>query len=271
MANAIIGGLLKNGFLPQNIVVSEPVKVLSDSLKEKFNIIIAENNSSAVQSLSSSTDVLVFAVKPQVMKVVAEEVAAEIANRKPLVISIAAGITLTDLSKWLSAGNNITPQIVRCMPNTPALVNEGATGLYASENVTAEQKKVTENVLGSVSAKTYWVDKENLLDIVTGLSGSGPAYFFYLLEHIEQAAVDLGLPRDVARGLATQTCLGAGKMAVSTGEDPKELRRKVTSPNGTTEAGIKSLDQSGAGDILKGAVIAATQRSEELGILLGKQ
>ncbi|KAJ1552822.1 hypothetical protein HK096_010304, partial [Nowakowskiella sp. JEL0078] len=265
MASAIIGGLISNGFSASNICVSEPVDSLSSSLKLRFNVNITNSNSNAVEFLASSTSsVLIFAVKPQIMKIVAEEVSSAVGNTAPLIISIAAGITVADLARWLA----VPASIVRCMPNTPALVNEGATGVFASASVTAQQKEVVESVLGSVSAKTFWVEKEDLLDVVTGLSGSGPAYFFFLIESIEQAAVDLGLPRDVARGLAAQTCLGAGKMAVSTGEDPKELRRKVTSPNGTTEAGVKSLEDSDARKILGNAVIKATKRSKELGILL---
>ncbi|KAI8998134.1 pyrroline-5-carboxylate reductase dimerization-domain-containing protein [Gaertneriomyces semiglobifer] len=275
MAGAIIGGLLATGYPAQNMIVSEPVQAARDNLKAKFNVLTTASNADAVSfngDSSQPADIVVLAVKPQIMKDVAHGIAPVVQKAKPVVITIAAGITLTDLGKWLStdAQNNTLegaqePALVRVMPNTPALVSEGATGMYAASSVSAGQKDLAFNVLGAVSKSTYWVDSEALLDVVTGLSGSGPAYFFLMVESLADAATELGLPRDVALGLARQTCMGAGRMLVDTQEDPAELRQKVTSPNGTTHAAIQSLEASGMRKAFKGAVIAATKRGEELG------
>ena len=155
--------------------------------------------------------------------------------------------------------------IVRCMPNTPALVNQGATGLFANSETSTSQKEASEFVLNAVSKSTFWVDSESLLDIVTGLSGSGPAYFLLLIECLEDAAVKLGLPRDVANGLAVQTCLGAGLMAKESDVDVRELRRRVTSPGGTTEAAVQSAEISGIRKLWDDAVKAAVDKSIQLG------
>ncbi|KAH6565594.1 hypothetical protein BASA60_009871 [Batrachochytrium salamandrivorans] len=245
-------------------------------LTQQFKVHVTTDNTAAVsfpQGQGQPVDVLILAVKPQVMKDVAEGIAQSVNTHHPLIISIAAGITLPDLARWLqgSSPSSKPAAIVRCMPNTPALVVEGATGVYAAPSVLPEQKEMAFAVLKSVSKRNYWVDSEALLDVVTGVSGSGPAYFFLLVECLEAAGVKLGLPVDVARGLAVQTCLGAGRMLDSTGEDPAELRRKVTSPNGTTEAALKSLEGSGIRAIFAEAVQRATERSAELGNLLGKQ
>lgn len=151
------------------------------------------------------------------------------------------------------------------MPNTPALVGEGAAGMYAGEGVTAEGKEFAGAVMASVSKKAYWVEKEALLDVVTGVSGSGPAYFFLMVEALAAAGEKLGLPADVAKGLAAQTCLGAGRMLVDTDEDAAELRRKVTSPAGTTHAAVVSLEESGIRKVVEDAVRKAAERGEEMG------
>ncbi|KAI8923165.1 pyrroline-5-carboxylate reductase dimerization-domain-containing protein [Entophlyctis helioformis] len=277
MAGAIIGGLLQAGYSAANMAVSEPWDEARTRLAAQFpGLHITDANPSAVAFGPSNTpvDVLILAVKPQVMKTVAEGIAAAVQTHRPLVITIAAGITLRDLRRWLMSGASAGaegPALVRCMPNTPALVIEGATGMYAAEGVSEPQKQMAIAVLGAVSKSTYWVATEALLDVVTGVSGSGPAYFFLLVECLEAAGVKLGLPADVARGLAAQTCLGAGRMLVETGEDPAELRRKVTSPKGTTEAAVNSLEASGVRDAFMLAVQRATDRGAELGDILGKQ
>ncbi|EGF80356.1 hypothetical protein BATDEDRAFT_24855 [Batrachochytrium dendrobatidis JAM81] len=276
MAGAIIGGLLKSGLSASNIIVSEPWDEARARLVSRFKVQVTTSNTQAIaftnQSQTTPVDVLILAVKPQVMRSVAEGISDAVLTHKPLIVSIAAGITISNLLKWLTCsakkGMTESPAIVRCMPNTPALVVEGATGMYAAPSVTTNQKEIVSAVLKSVSKQNYWVKEESLLDVVTGISGSGPAYFFLLVECLEAAGVKLGLPADVARGLAAQTCLGAGRMLTDTGEDPAELRRKVTSPNGTTEAALNSLEGNKIRAIFAEAVQRATERSAELGSLL---
>ncbi|KAJ3108538.1 hypothetical protein HDU97_000820 [Phlyctochytrium planicorne] len=268
MAGSMIGGLISRGFNPSNIHVSEPVEALRQKLSNLYKVNVTTDNAASITSQS----VIVLAVKPQVLKGVAEGIAAAVQKHEPLIISIAAGIRVGDLARWLAIGKEgFKASIVRVMPNTPALVLEGASGLWAGPEVSQKQRDVATGLVASFSAKSFWVEKESLLDVVTGVSGSGPAYFFYLLEAMENAGVQLGLPRDVARGLAAQTCLGAGKMAVAELEDPAILRRNVTSPNGTTAAAIKTFDDAGSLKVMVDAVVAATHRGGELADILGKQ
>ncbi|KAI8816505.1 pyrroline-5-carboxylate reductase dimerization-domain-containing protein [Fimicolochytrium jonesii] len=277
MGAAIIGGLISAGYSPKNIIVSEPDAHARSKLEATFGVLTTADNSAAVAFSTASTtsgdqgaDLVMLAVKPQIMKDVATGVSAAVLQHKPVVVTIAAGIVLSDLDKWLrssSSDSSSAPSLVRCMPNTPALVSEGAAGLYATAATTAPQKQLAASVLSAVSKALYWVDSEHLLDVVTGVSGSGPAYFFLIVEAMANAGKELGLPYDVAYGLARQTCLGAGRMMVSTGEDPAELRRKVTSPNGTTHAAVVSLEASGVREAVREAVVKATERSEEMGKL----
>ncbi|KAL2916523.1 hypothetical protein HK105_203956 [Polyrhizophydium stewartii] len=273
MAGAIIGGLVKSGFSAANMVVSEPFEEARNRLEQQFGVHVTADNAQAIAHQGRAVDVVILAVKPQVMKLVAEGIAPAVQAHRPLVISIAAGITIPDLSRWLLTGAAGAAElaIVRCMPNTPALVVEGATGMFAAPGVSDAQKAMAAAVLESVSKRNYWVANESLIDVVTGVSGSGPAYFFLLVECLEAAGVQLGLPADVARGLAAQTCLGAGRMLEATGEDPAELRRKVTSPKGTTEAALNSLEASGIRGIFVEAVNRATERGAELGQIMGQQ
>ncbi|KAJ3113582.1 hypothetical protein HK100_001937 [Physocladia obscura] len=205
------------------------------------------------------------------LKAVAEAIAAplkaESANSNPLVVSIAAGIRIGDLSRWL--GYNT---IVRIMPNTPALVSEGASGIYASPSVSEKQKDLAFAMCASFSKLAYWLDKEQLLDVVTGTSGSGPAYFLYLCEAMVEVAVEQGMPREIARGLVAQTCLGIGKMSLSQLDTEFSiLRRNVMSPKGTTEAGVKVFDDNNAKQYMKDRVVAATKRADGLGDILESQ
>ncbi|PSR79216.1 pyrroline-5-carboxylate reductase [Coniella lustricola] len=201
-------------------------------------------------------------------------------NKLPLVVSIAAGITAASLRKWTTTADGRAPPIVRVMPNTPALLGEGASGVYADAEVSEAQREQVAALLGSVSKVTEWVDREELLDVVTGLSGSGPAYFFALVEHLITSATALGLSEEQATRLAKQTCLGAGKMLVdasssSSSSDPPptpaQLRKNVTSPNGTTDAALKSFAASGFEQVVDRAVKAATDRAAELGATLGAE
>ncbi|KAI1264822.1 pyrroline-5-carboxylate reductase [Xylariaceae sp. FL1019] len=267
MAAAIIGGLAAKGIDKQNICVSEPWEVN----REKMAQTGVRTTTSNVEA-SQDADLLVIAVKPQVAKVVCQELAGAWAERKttPLVISIAAGITLESMKQWLKLADGRIPHIVRVMPNTPALVGEGASGLFADGSVTAEERDLAASLLASVSKVTEWVDREELIDVVTGLSGSGPAYFFAMVEHLVDSATKLGLTKEQATRLATQTCLGAGRMLVESSDEPAQLRKNVTSPNGTTHAALQSFEASGFKEIVDKAVMASVDRSEELGKTLGK-
>ncbi|KAK2051550.1 NADP oxidoreductase coenzyme F420-dependent [Colletotrichum caudatum] len=268
MAAAIIGGLVAKGIDKQHVTVSEPWEVN----REKMAALGVKTTTSNAEAFAGA-DIAILAVKPQVAKGVCIELAKAVSGHEktPVVVSIAAGITLEALQKWLALDDGRTPHVVRVMPNTPALVGEGASGLFAGSDVTDDEKKLTESLMASVSKATEWVDKEELIDVVTGLSGSGPAYFFAMVEHLISSAVSLGLSPEQAKRLAAQTCLGAGKMLVESPEDPGQLRKNVTSPNGTTHAALQSFEASGFRDIVDKAVKAATSRGEELGKTLGNQ
>ncbi|KAJ3307165.1 hypothetical protein HDV03_002676 [Kappamyces sp. JEL0829] len=259
MANAIIGGLIAAGYSSSGMVVSDPYEPTRLGLEKNYGVKTTVDNN---ETITSEGTVLILAVKPQVMKTVAQGIAAAVQKYSPLVITIAAGITVSDLTKWLTTGSSA---------KAASIVGEGATGVYATDNVTPAQRTTAFSVLQSISKSIYWVDKESLIDVVTGVSGSGPAYFFLMVEALEAAGVELGLPLEVARGLASQTCVGAGKMLVTSSDTPAELRRKVTSPNGTTEAAVKSFERDEIRQIIARAVKAAADRGGELGKILGAQ
>lgn len=274
MGSAIIGGLLaRKVYAPSDIVVSEPVAAAAAALKEKYGVSIAKDNLDAVAGSSSSSrpaDIVVLAVKPQILAQVCTALAPAVQKTKPLIVSICAGIRSSDIARWLGSD---AVAVVRTMPNTPALLGQGAAGMFASPSVSSDQKSAAEAILSAVSPQVHWVPKEDLIDAVTALSGSGPAYFFLMVEALENAAVELGMSRDVARALAAQTCVGAGLMVMDQnkdGVDPAELRRRVTSPAGTTEAGVKVLEAMGFRDILAKCVQAANDRGKELGDVFGK-
>jgi pyrroline-5-carboxylate reductase len=255
MARSLIGGMIRNGASAQNITVAEPNAELRDALAHDFNVAVHAGNEDA----ALDANVLVIAVKPQVMKTVCTGLRAIAQSRKPVVISIAAGIRLDQLELWL--GDNVP--IVRCMPNTPALIGAGATGLCANACAGATQRGFAKRILSAVGM-TAWINDEALMDTVTALSGSGPAYFFLLVEALEDAAVAQGLPRETARALAVQTCLGAGRMLADDGAAPEELRRRVTSPDGTTAAALESFAANGFAEIVARAIAAATVRGREI-------
>ncbi|KAJ5209309.1 hypothetical protein N7449_003688 [Penicillium cf. viridicatum] len=262
MASAIIGGLLSKGVNKQNICVSEPW----DVNREKIAALGVRTTTSNVEA-GGDADLVIIAVKPQVTKGVCQELGGAWSPRAtlPVVVSIAAGITLDSLKEWLTTSDSRTAHTVRVMPNTPALVGEGASGAFASTDVTPDEKELVNAMLESVSKATEWVDREDLLDVVTGLSGSGPAYFFAMVEHLVASATALGLPEEQATRLATQTCLGAGKMLVESSDGPSQLRKNVTSPNGTTYAALQTFESLNFKEIVDKSVQAATARSAELG------
>ena len=255
MARSLIGGLLKTGVAPATISVAEPLAEARQALGREFGVACyAENRLAAAEA-----EVILLAVKPQIMPAIHTELRDTLQRNRPLLISIAAGVRLDQLERWFGTGL----PIVRCMPNTPALIGAGATGLCANSRVSPSQKAQAQHILDAAGI-TRWINDEALMDTVTALSGSGPAYFFALVEALEAAAVAQGLPRDTARALAAQTCLGAGRMLVEGGEDPAILRQRVTSPNGTTQAALESFSADGLLRITARAVAAATRRGVEL-------
>jgi pyrroline-5-carboxylate reductase len=262
MARSLIGGLLKTGIASSAISVAEPRADARQDLGREFGVAcFAENRLAAADA-----DVLLLAVKPQIMPSLHAELRDSLQRHRPLLISIAAGVRVDQLERWFGHGL----PIVRCMPNTPALIGAGATGLYANNRVSPAQRAQAQHMLDAVGL-TRWIDDERLMDTVTAVSGSGPAYFFALVEALEDAAVAQGMPRETARALAAQTCLGAGRMMVESGEDPAVLRQRVTSPNGTTQAALESFAADGLPRITARAVAAATRRGEEMAAALDKE
>ncbi|WP_415883220.1 pyrroline-5-carboxylate reductase [Neptuniibacter sp. QD34_54] len=260
MARAIIGGLISNGYPAEKIWASEPEAERLVDLKAQGLKTTTDNNE-AVQA----ADVVVLAVKPQILKTVTVSIADSVQSSQPLIVSVAAGIMTTSIDKWLG-GNSA---IVRCMPNTPALVKTGASGLYANAKVSAEQRQQSETVLKATGI-TLWVDEESQLDAVTAVSGSGPAYYFLVMESMIAAGEKLGLSKETATQLTLQTALGAAKMAKESEFDPAELRRRVTSPNGTTEQAIKRFIDGKLPELFDDAMKACNDRSVELAEELGK-
>ena len=260
MAQALISGLIGRGINPSNITVADPSEAIRDQLKQrKINAVdpTANTETDNSQVAVKGADVVVLAVKPQVMRQVVSDF-AEVLDRQ-LVISVAAGLSTESLSKMLGGYKNI----VRAMPNTPAMIQKGATGLYAADYITEVDKTLAASLM-SASGLVSWVEKEEQLHAVTAVSGSAPAYFFYMLEAMIDAAVEQGLDSKQAAALAMQTALGAAQMAITSEEAPAELRRKVTSPNGTTQAAIESLQQDNFAQVMKKAMQACYTRSEEI-------
>jgi pyrroline-5-carboxylate reductase len=256
MAASLIGGLLEAGWGPQAIVVGEPDEERRADLTARFQVRTTEDNAQAVQG----ADTVVLAVKPQLMETVAHDLGRAIRDAQPLVISVAAGIRLDKLRDWLG----VAAPLVRVMPNTPALVGAGVSALFAGEDVDGPGRAEAERILRA-AGEVVWVPKEAHMDTVTAVSGSGPAYFFLILEALEEAAVAEGLDRDTARTLAVQTAKGAATLAETGDAPPATLRQKVTSPGGTTAQGVAALERGGVRTALADAVAAAARRSRELG------
>jgi len=255
MASSLINGLIVSGHAAHSLWVSDINADVVSALSENLGINSTVNN----DELVNAVDVVVLAVKPQNLADVAKQIAPLIQQKKPLVVSIAAGISQNSLTRWL--GNDVA--IVRCMPNTPALVLTGATALHANDQVTIEQRDLAENILRAVGL-ALWVEQESELDAVTAVSGSGPAYFFLLMEAMENAAVQLGLTEQTARLLVQQTALGAAKIALESSESPAQLRQRVTSPGGTTQRAIETFEQGGFTELVAKALHAARDRSIEM-------
>jgi len=259
MAASLIGGLRAKGLEAAQIRASDPGEETRARVHAEHAIELFADNAEAIQG----ADVVVLAVKPQAMKAVCEALRPSLTPNQ-LVVSIAAGITCASLHNWLG-----DQPIVRCMPNTPALLRQGVSGLFANERVSAGQRDQAEELLSAVGI-ALWLDKEQQLDAVTAVSGSGPAYFFLLIEAMTAAGEKLGLPRETAARLTLQTALGAAHMAVSSDVEAAELRRRVTSPAGTTEAAIKTFQAGGFEALVEKALGAAAHRSAEMAEQLGQ-
>ncbi|MCG6541104.1 pyrroline-5-carboxylate reductase [Pseudomonas sp. KSR10] len=261
MAASLIGGVRAQGVSATSICASDPGADKRAELESTHGIETFADNSQAV----AGADVVLLAVKPQMMQSVCRDLAVHLQSNQ-LIVSIAAGINCASLQQWL--GPQTPRAIVRCMPNTPSLLRQGVSGLFASAQVSVEQKQQAEQLLSAVGL-ALWLDKEELIDAVTAVSGSGPAYFFLLIEAMTAAGQHLGLPRDTAAQLTLHTALGAARMACESDVDAAELRRRVTSPNGTTEAAIKAFQTGGFESLVQQAMNAAAQRSAELAEQLG--
>ncbi len=260
MASSIIGGLLESGCPAANIRAADPYPESLERLRTIAPVSTGADNNAAV----AGADVVILAVKPQVMGEVCSALAPALAGSGTLVVSIAAGISIASLKNWLGAD---TP-VVRCMPNTPSLLRCGATGLYASAEVSEEQRGYAGEILGAVGI-VEWVDSEALLDAVIAVSGSAPAYFFLFLEAIIDSGTKMGLDRETATRLAQQTALGAARMALEDPADLVELRRRVCSPGGTTLAAIDSFEAANVRKVIEDAMQAAVDRSIEMAREMG--
>ncbi len=256
MAASIIGGLLTSGVDARQLRAGDPSQESLDRLASLGPITTSQDNLDIIPGC----DVLVMAVKPQLMKVVCAGIADTVQASKPLIISIAAGVTSDSLNQWL--GGNLA--IVRCMPNTPALLRCGATGLFANTAVSEIQRQQAQQILDAVGL-ALWVEQESELDAVTAVSGSGPAYFFLMMEAMQASGEALGLSPDVAKQLSQQTALGAARMALESDVDVAELRRRVTSPKGTTERAITIFEDGGFRALVQQALQGAANRADELG------
>ena len=258
MASAILGGLLKQGLAPSQVCVVEPFAEAAAKLSAEFGVTVL----TAATDALAKANVVIWAVKPQVFKEAALPVAPF--TTEALHLSVAAGIRSDSIAHWLK-----TERVVRSMPNTPALVGQGITGLYAREGVTAQDQQLITQVLKS-TGETLWVDKESDLDVVTALSGSGPAYVFYFLEAMTEAGVKMGLPHAQAYHLAQATFGGATHLARQSSESPEVLRQRVTSKGGTTYAALTSMANAQVKESFIAAMLAAQKRAAELGDEFGK-
>lgn len=251
MAQALIGGLISRGLPATRITVSDPVEKVRLLLTEK-DVHVTDDNIAAIRD----ADIVLFAVKPQVLASVLKPLKGLLEGK--LVMSIVAGAEIATIANLLD-----TNRIVRVMPNTPALVQTGAHGLYATEAVNAQDRELASQVLAATGL-TIWVNSEAQIDAVTAVSGSGPAYFFYIMESMIRAGKNLGLDEKVATALTLQTALGAAQMAITSSNTPAELRKNVTSPNGTTQAALEVFDRAQISQNIQAALAAAQKRSQEL-------
>lgn len=262
MASAIFGGMLDSGYPAEAIVATSRSQEKRDDVSQRYGIRTMQDNLAAVEQ----ADVVVLAVKPQMMRDLCLSLRETVQARRPLIVSVAAGLDAATLDGWLGGGL----ALIRCMPNTPSLVGEGASGLYANARVSDAERQIATELLASVGL-VEWVSEEVQIEAVMAVSGSGPAYFFLFMESLEAAGIEMGLPPESARRLALQTAFGAAKMARESEFDPAELRRRVTSPNGTTERAIGAFEDAGLADIVGRATQACAERARELSRELSDQ
>lgn len=262
MARSLVGGLIADGVPATRLEVAEPDPARRAALEREFGVGVTADNAAAARS----ADVIVLAVKPQVMAGVARALAATLTTKSTLAISIAAGIRSADLARWLGGD----APVVRAMPNTPALLGCGATVLCAGPGARARHREQAEAILRAVGSVS-WVEDETHMDAVTALSGSGPAYFFLLAEALADGAAELGMAPDLARLLAVETALGAARMAIESDADVADLRRRVTSPGGTTEAAIEALEAGDFRSLVATALARGQARSRQLAEQFGKE
>lgn len=255
MAQAMIAGLIANGAHPQDIRVSDPSPETRRRLEDELGIRAMPDN----RAVAADADLLVLAVKPQVLGPVAREIADAVNARQPVVLSIAAGIEISSMESWLGA----TTAVVRAMPNSPCLLRRGITALYANANTSNRQRTLASQALEGVGS-VIWLEREDLMDAVTAASGSGPAYFFLFMEAMEHSARGLGLPLEVARALVLHTAAGAARMALESGQDLAQLRRNVTSPGGTTAAALALFEDGGLRELVEQALTGARDRGREI-------
>lgn len=262
MARSLIGGLIADGHPAARISAADPEAKQRQHASDRFRIEVFEHNREVI----TGADVVVMAVKPQVLPAMLREEAGALRQRRPLILSIVAGVRIETILRCL--GEELP--VVRVMPNTPSLIQAGAAALYATDAVTTEQRELAETIMRATGL-ALWLDDEAQMDTVTAVSGSGPAYFFLVMEVIQKAAQNLGLPRETARLLTLETAFGAAKMALESEWDAAELRRQVTSPGGTTEQALKVLMEKGDLEgLFNEAVGAAKRRSQELAEKLGE-
>ena len=257
MAQALIGGLISRGLPATRITVSDPIEQVRELLKEK-EVHVTDNNIEAIRD----ANVVVLAVKPQVLAQVLKPLKGLFKDK--LIVSIVAGAEIRTISALTDSD-----LIVRVMPNTPALVQTGAHGLFANEAVDQTQRELASQILAATGL-TLWVNSEEQIDAVTAVSGSGPAYFFYMMESMIRAGKNLGLDEKVATALTLQTALGAAQMAITSANTPGELRKNVTSPNGTTQAALEVFDRAQISQNIQAALAAAQKRSQELAVELSE-
>ena len=255
MASAIIGGLIESGVAPSDITATAPNESELAALKQRLRVNTQTDNNAAIEQ----ADVVVLAVKPQIMHDVCDAMRESVQQQAPLIISIAAGLDADTIDQWLGGGN----ALVRCMPNTPSLVGIGASGLYANAAVSDTQRTLATQLMEAVGI-AEWVEDEHLLDAVTAVSGSAPAYFFLMFEAMEEAAVKLGLPAATARRLAIQTALGAATMAQKSDKDPATLKQNVMSPGGTTERAIQHMEDAQLRTTIADAMQACADRAQAM-------
>ncbi len=260
MASSIIGGLVRSGHPAERITAADPYPPSLEALRAIAAVKICANNAEAV----ANADVVVLAVKPQVVAEASNSIAQAIHATGAVTISIAAGVTIASMQSRL--GDEAA--IVRCMPNTPALLGCGASALYANPRTSEKQRNYAQSILSAVGIVS-WVPSEQALDAITALSGSGPAYFFLLMEAMIEAGVNLGLDRDIATAMTLQTALGTARMAVENGLELAELRRRVTSPGGTTQRAVESFQHNGLDAIVATAMQAAAERAAEMAQEMG--